>query len=137
MDPQRFDVLKSTLEDCRKLIAAAKVQRWDVFKWAIALITALGAALVSQGKSLPSQVNWSPWLVAGAAITLIGYYNQRARGARREADNIEDTLGYLTEEQRHFSPRSFWYDWVELLIFAIMLLVSSAYVTWIAVRVTH
>ena len=42
-----FTALHACLEDNRRLIAAGKVQRWEVFKWAVAVIIALTTAAVA------------------------------------------------------------------------------------------
>jgi hypothetical protein len=47
---QDFHIASLLLQDQQRLIAAGKVQRWDVVKWTIAVNLALGTASVSIGK---------------------------------------------------------------------------------------
>ncbi len=50
-----FQVIAAALDDCRRLIAAGKVQRWDVVKWGVTVNTALGAAAATPAVSIPRQ----------------------------------------------------------------------------------
>jgi hypothetical protein len=40
-DDEELKVIYSALDDCRRLIAAGKVQRWDVVKWGVTVNVAL------------------------------------------------------------------------------------------------
>src|SRR5262245_9108901 len=93
MDPQKFQVLHSALEDCRKLIAAIKIQRWEVLKWAIALNAGLVAAHVTAGKSSPNTIRMTALGVAVAAFVLILFYNERARSSRADAIRLQKQFG--------------------------------------------
>jgi hypothetical protein len=46
---KEFQVIASALDDCRRLIAAGKMQRWDVVKWGVTVNTALAAAAAGRG----------------------------------------------------------------------------------------
>jgi hypothetical protein len=35
MNQHEFEFASAVLDDCRKLIAAGKAQRWDVVKWTV------------------------------------------------------------------------------------------------------
>ena len=43
-DEEELKVVYSALDDQRRLIAAGKVQRWDVIKWAVTVNVALATA---------------------------------------------------------------------------------------------
>ena len=46
-DNEELKVIYSALEDCRRLIAAGKVQRWDVVKWGVTVNVALATAVAA------------------------------------------------------------------------------------------
>ena len=51
-DPDKeLQVIFSALDDCRRLIAASKVQRWDAVKWGVTVNVALAAVAVWQFNS--------------------------------------------------------------------------------------
>ena len=47
MDANDFSVVSSALDDYRRLIAAGKIQRWDVVKWGVTVDLALAAVSAS------------------------------------------------------------------------------------------
>ena len=88
MDPIDFAVVGSALEDCRRLIAAGKIQRWDAVKWGVTVNLALAAV----SASLTSQTigrSFALFLAAAAASIaawfLMWHYNQRMTRAREDA----------------------------------------------------
>jgi hypothetical protein len=87
VEGQRFDFIKSTLEDARRLIATAKAQRWDVLKWAVALNVGLAGAVIIKSDKPGMSVWWVA--VAAAAVAAIGFpvgLRSRARCANRALD---------------------------------------------------
>jgi hypothetical protein len=44
IDDRKFQVIVSAHDDCRRQIAAGKVQRWDVVKWGVTVNVALATA---------------------------------------------------------------------------------------------
>jgi len=132
VDAQRFDFIKGGLDDCRRLIAAAKTQRWEALKWAVALNVALaGAAGI---KDSPVSATWvlaTSSSVAAIGMALIVHFNRRARDARRDAARFEEELGaavvpdFVLEHDRRVASKQSWYDASELTTFGITLLGSA------------
>jgi hypothetical protein len=83
---QDFQIASLLLQDQQRLIAAGKVQRWDVVKWTIAVNLALATASVSirtDGAGIIIVV--FTVLVALGGGALVYHYNRRITGARRRA----------------------------------------------------
>jgi hypothetical protein len=74
----------SALDDCRRLIAAGKVQRWDVVKWGVTVNVALAtAAAVIEFNVAFSSISFGiAVLVAFVSWQLVSHYNVRVTGAR-------------------------------------------------------
>jgi hypothetical protein len=94
MDTIEFAVLASTLDDNRRLIAAGKVQRWDVVKWGVTVNLALAALSASLPLSLVR--SFALFLLAVlaslAAGYLVQYYNRRMTEARKGAVHLAEIL---------------------------------------------
>ena len=82
----------ASLENERRLIAAGKLQRWDVVKWVLTANSALLAAAVA--------LRDTPWpfhalfffltiVIAGVGHNLVAHYNTRMTGAREAGWFIE------------------------------------------------
>jgi hypothetical protein len=134
---KEFHVIVSALEDCRRLIAAGKVQRWEVVKWGVAvnvaLATAAGVPVLGRSFSL----FWLAVAVSIASVLLVGHYNKRMSGARETATVLIDRLKWfginydaITQAKRTRTKPTIsysageYYDWRELLIFSTVLSVS-------------
>ena len=50
---KEFQVIVSALDDCRRLIAAGKVQRWDVVKWGPAINIGLATVTATLQHNIP------------------------------------------------------------------------------------
>ena len=87
MQDQNFQIAAASLllQDQQRLIAAGKVQRWDVVKWTTAVNLALATASVSIGTG-GGLFFLSAVFVALAGGALVYHYNRRMTGARRDAD---------------------------------------------------
>ena len=96
MDTNDFSVVSSALDDCRRLIAAGKTQRWDVVKWGVTVdlaLAAVSASLTSPPTFLQSLalfvlaagVSWASW-------RLVWHYNHRVTGARNDATYLAKVL---------------------------------------------
>jgi hypothetical protein len=139
MTDQGFNYISGTLEDCRKLVATAKVQRWEVLKWAVVLNVAVaGAASVPNVKLSAGAVALVSALVVSVGLTLIVHFNYRAAGARRYGFRLEKMLGppivpdfILRANAEAEAKGLFWYDWQELWTFS-AILVGSAVVSFLA-----
>ena len=108
-DEEELKVIYSALDDQRRLIAAGKVQRWDVVKWGVTVNVGLAtaaAAIPFKGAfnlfGLAVPFSLIPFLlavlVAFTSWLLVLHYNRRATGAR--------TSAVATRREGHRSPRS-------------------------------
>lgn len=111
------------LQDQQRLIAAGKVQRWDVAKWVVAVNLGLATASIGIGKS-PSLFFLFSVLVAAAGGYLVYHYNKRMSGARSDADATTNYLGRngidlskIVPQQRIGDRSLSMYDAEELNIF--------------------
>jgi hypothetical protein len=94
VDAQRFDYIKGALEDSRRLIAAAKVQRWEVLKWAVALNAAVaGAAAINPSRFTAGWGCFAALSIAVVGWGLVLFLSLRARGARRDSAQFGRELG--------------------------------------------
>jgi hypothetical protein len=109
------------MDDARRLIAAAKIQRWDVVKWVITAVFALTTAEIAIGRSRSVFVLLSA-LMAALGVALVWHYNRRATGARKALLEYKTFL----EERVAGLPRPagkrdlqtlVTYDYEELLMF--------------------
>lgn len=83
--------LLSCLEDGRRLIAAGKLQRWDVFKWTVSI----NAALASAAAVLRPAAGWIllvSFIMSIIGLSLIWHYNRRITGSRETIARIGDYL---------------------------------------------
>src|SRR5262249_32659896 len=107
---KELQVISSALDDCRRLIAAGKVQRWDVVKWGVTVNVALATAVaaippfrdftffiglpVLAGVAVPFSL--IPFLlamlVAFTSWLLVSHYNARVTGARKTATHLVDQM---------------------------------------------
>jgi len=89
MQDRDFAFASLLLQDQQRLIAAGKVQRWDVVKWTIAVNLALATASVGIGTAGAGIIIVVfTVLVALGGWVLVHHYNRRITGARRDADKI-------------------------------------------------
>jgi hypothetical protein len=72
---EQLDVVR-VFDDMRAMIAAAKVQRWEVLKWAATLNIALAAAAAGFKRS-PAAFFMIAVIIAVFGVGLIFYYNRR------------------------------------------------------------
>ena len=142
---KELQVISSALDDQRRLIAAGKVQRWDVVKWGVTVNVALATATALIqfkgafsvcGIAVPN--NFIPFLLAALvaimSFVLVLYYNYGTTVARKDAlhlvqqmkdnHNIDYSAIVGKDLAAHYS-KGFWYDWPELLLFAVILIVSA------------
>jgi len=89
MQDRDFAFASLLLQDQQRLIAACKVQRWDVVKWTVAVNLALATASVGIGTAGAGIIIVVfTVLVALGGWVLVRHYNRRVTGARRDADKI-------------------------------------------------
>ena len=92
-DEQELEELKviySALDDCRRLIAAGKVQRWDVVKWGVTVNVALATATaVIKFNVAFSSISFAlAVLVAFVSWQLVSHYNVRVARARNDTKHL-------------------------------------------------
>jgi hypothetical protein len=89
--PEAFQLACLYLQDQQRYIAAGKVQRWEVMKWAVTVNLALAAASAATDAS-----KWALFgfciLVSITSIYLLYHYNHRITEVRKAADEIMDRL---------------------------------------------
>jgi hypothetical protein len=108
-------------EDNQRLIAANKVQRWEVLKWVttVNMGLATASALISrEGASLEWAFLIATGLMAFFGLFLLWHYNSRITGVRKEAGGYGGPF----------------YDWQELLVFGVIILLSPIPAGLIALR---
>jgi hypothetical protein len=89
MQDRDFAIASLLFQDQQRLIAAGKVQRWDVVKWTIAVNLALATASVGIGTAGAGIIIVVfTVLVALGGWVLVRHYNRQVTGARRDADKI-------------------------------------------------
>jgi len=142
-DDEELKVIYSALDDCRRLIAAGKVQRWDVVKWGVTVNVALAAttaAIPFEGAfdlfGLAVPFSLIPFglavVVALVSWRLVLHYNRRTTGARNDATRLvcqmrkkdidyDSIIG--TNVASEYSKGSE-YDKQELNLFTLILIVS-------------
>jgi hypothetical protein len=85
MTDKEFQIACLYLQDCQRLIAAGKSQRWDVVKWVFTVNTALGVASAVAQKA-QGYVFGLSLLIAVLGWILIRHYDHRVKGARQASD---------------------------------------------------
>ena len=91
---EELKVIYSALDDQRRLIAAGKVQRWDVVKWGVTVNVALAtAAAVTKFNVAFSSISFAlAVLVAFVGWQLVSHYNDRVTGARNTSIRLVDQM---------------------------------------------
>lgn len=118
-----FQIACLLLQDQQRLIAAGKVQRWDVVKWVVAVNLGLATASIGIGKSAGLFFLFS-LLVAAAGGYLVYHYNNRMTGARSDSDTTTAyfrdrgiDLSKIASQERIGGRALSMYDAEELYIF--------------------
>jgi len=131
------------IQDSQRLIAAGKVQRWEVLKWAVTVNFALATAAVATKIG-----GWAPFgfvlfcvFVALTSIYLLIHYNHRITGARVLLDKIMKGLEEDFPEIEKFTGRERYpteqeqlrdYDYEEVTAFSFIIgfSVLPAFFVW-------
>jgi hypothetical protein len=147
MQDRDFAIASLLLQDQQRLIAAGKVQRWDVVKWTVAFNLALATASVSIGTAGAGIIIVVfTVLVALGGWVLVRHYNRRVTGARRDADKIVayfrdagiDLSKIIPVAQNGADRPPEMYDTEELYIFGsiIALSILPALLAWLLAMVS-
>jgi hypothetical protein len=134
LEEREFTIAAGILDDCRRHIAAHKIQRWDVVKWGVSVNLALAVAAATP--ALASVRFYLLLLSCGVAVAswlLVLHYNRRMTGTRNQA---QTTISWLQERGVNYdailgdSTRDAYasgenYDRQELRLFAYILGVSG------------
>jgi hypothetical protein len=138
MDDKEFAIVCSAMEDCSRLIAAGKVQRWDVVKWGVTVILALATAAAAIGPSFAPSISlfFVAVMVSVGSCYLVLHYNRRMTGARQTAVHLvqvleENGIDYNkllhSDVARDYSKGAS-YDKEELITFGIILIIAPCLV---------
>jgi hypothetical protein len=121
VNEHEFHASSAILEDCRKLIATGKAQRWDVIKWAVTINVGLATASIAlrDHPNAGSRLFWFALGVAFIAGVLVAHYNNRMKNTRNESVKTEK---YLLRNDVDFAAITgrppqcvgFFYDWQRL-----------------------
>ena len=124
----------------QRLIAAGKVQRWDVVKWATVVNLALATASVTIGTGGGLFFLFAV-LVAAAGGGLVYHYNKRMTGARRGSDQVTayfheagiDLSKIIPVEEARGDRTPGMYDAEELYIFGYIIggSILPAFLAWV------
>jgi len=129
LPPEAERLIFAVLEDRQKMIAALKVQRWDVTKWVVTANIALAAATAALISAL-----WVPVLLAfcvsGFGTWLLWHYNERITRVRDTVRRTSDYLctnffDYRTALALQTETKSREYDKHELLVFYAAAILSA------------
>jgi hypothetical protein len=83
------DIAKFLWEDCTRIIAAGKVQRWDVLKWTVTVNIGLAAAAIALKNEMGALILTAvAILVGGLGWYLINHYNSRMTQMRSRTNVI-------------------------------------------------
>ena len=101
MTPTDFQFACVLLADRQRLIAAGKLQRWDVVKWTMTINVALAAAALGfKAKYAGYELSVLAAIVAAVGWVLMLYYNLRLKRSR---DQSLITEPYLNENGINYS----------------------------------
>jgi hypothetical protein len=91
---KELQIILSVLDDCRRLIAAGKVQRWDVVKWGVTVNVALATVAAAIQFAVPFSLIpvLLAVLVAFVSWLLVLHYNRRLTGARDTTTHLVDQI---------------------------------------------
>jgi hypothetical protein len=142
-NPEALQLAYFYAQDSQRLIAAGKMQRWEVLKWAVTVNLALataGAVSRSSGWTLFGFFLFCV-LVSAISAYLLNHYNRRITGARETLDKILDRLILEYPEIEKFTGKERYptepdklrnYDKEELIPFNMIITFSivPAFVVW-------
>jgi hypothetical protein len=140
MTPEELDIASLYLEDSLRLIAAGKVQRWDVVKWTVTANFALAAASIALRPASAGGLFFVfSVLIAVAGAAPVYHYNRRMTGAREAGTKIENYLSAnqvdvhsITGEPSTERPPGM-YDAEELYIFGYIIggSILPSFLAWV------
>jgi hypothetical protein len=132
LSEQQFRAACLIWEDRCRLIAAGKVQRWDVVKWCVTV------NLLIAGAAAGALMDYRGWIFAiSAVLTLVSlflviHYNLRIGKSRTDSEN---QFGFFTKHDldiyklglsNRYSKKKFFYDRQEMVAFPLIILLSMA-----------
>lgn len=128
MTEHEFNIACSLLHDARKLIAAGKLQRWDVVKWTVGINIGLATVAAAFPKAAWHILVFA-CIVAAIGLGLVLHYFFRLTNARKDADATEAYLirnGIDIASMRRPVTRkvNIGYDWPELIAFVLAIIAS-------------
>ena len=134
---ENLDVIFHYSNDARALIAAGKIQRWEVVKWSVAVNVALAAASFASGKAQVFMF-CAAMAIAVFGLILLFHYNLRMTQARERLTNLYKHLSTVTDINEiggatYDRKKERAYDFTELLIFSLAIGLSAipALIAWL------
>jgi hypothetical protein len=133
LDDKEFQVASAVLEDCRRYIAAHKIQRWDVVKWGVSVNLALTVAAATPALSeIQLYLLVLSCGVAAASWLLVLHYNRRVTSVRNQAVAIiawlkargVDYDSIINQSTKDAYSAGEGYDSQELILFVCILAAS-------------
>ena len=129
-EEDRAKIVAASLENERRLIAAGKIERWEVVKWVVAAnVTLAGSSLVVKdaGCNFYNALLALAGTIATAGLLLVWHYNSRMTGARRAARHLEHSMkidvNRITKQPD--GKASWWRDWQLLMGFWLLIFAST------------
>jgi hypothetical protein len=134
-DAEKFQLSCLFLQDKQRLIAAGKIQRWEVLKWAVT--ANIGLATISLA---PPLIPARPALflfcvfIAVVSLGLLCHYNRRITGARQAASKLMTQLSAEAIGELGYPAELADYDKLEFQLFnyAVGFSILPAFLIWVA-----
>jgi hypothetical protein len=129
MTEHEFNVACFILEDARKLIAAGKLQRWDVVKWTVSVNIGLATVAAALPK-VAGHIAIFALIVAVIGLLLVLHYFSRLSNARRDADKTEaylmrNGIDITSMKRPPAGKANIFYDREELVPFILAIAISA------------
>ncbi len=131
MTDKEYQAASAILEDHRKLIAALKVQRWEVVKWTVGINLSLATASALVAKA-GGQVFVFACIVTATGLMLLLHYFRRLTNTRNDSLRTEDylmangiNLLAIKGSLEQTGPYTPFYEKEELWLFPSALVVST------------
>jgi hypothetical protein len=128
MTNREYEVACAILDDTRKLIAALKLQRWDLLKWTVSVNVGLATASALFQKA-PGQVLVFACIVDMLSLCMMLHYfcrltNTRNDGVRTDRYLIRNGVRLPTVTGIRPKRYTLDYEWQELSLFTIVIFAS-------------
>jgi hypothetical protein len=143
MSSEEFAMSRYFLEDNARLIAAGKIQRWEVVKWTVTFNLALAGVSASIKGWSTLVMLFLAMLIVILSLVMIMFFNWKMTKCR---STVADVVSYLIGSGVDVSKvvgtamphdKGTWYDDRELALFAGVVILSFAAPLFVAVVAAH